>query len=131
MNSHGIRNEDNVAMIYPENNTLLERRKHKRAEFDWPVGYHVRDTNRFCGCLGCDISLGGLKVLLTEFIAVHTMMEVCGNFTDTHTPVNLQVQIVWLRKVPYSEMYYAGLKFEEPDSSVTRRIHVDVQSHLS
>jgi len=118
-------------MPYLREDVLLERRKYKRVEFDGPVAYHTRDTNKFAGCLGCDISLGGLKVLLSEFIALHTEMEVCMNFIDTHTSINLQAQVAWLRKIPYSEMYYAGLKFEDSNLIAERRIRVYVQSHVS
>ncbi len=74
-------------------------------------------TNRgshFGGCLGVDLSEGGLRFYFSDFIPPNTEMTL--NFSVSHPQedrVGVNGRVAWVHKLPHSEQYLVGFEFSQ------------------
>lgn len=90
-----------------------ERRKYKRLNTRIPVHFKVKATNKFGDTLSCDISGGGLRVMLENFIAPNTDFMLEFTITDLFQIITAVGRVVWTKKMPHCERYQLGLEFKE------------------
>jgi c-di-GMP-binding flagellar brake protein YcgR len=90
-----------------------ERRKYKRLTTHVPVHFRVKTTNKFGNTLSCDISAGGIKVMLENFVAPQTDFMLEFTLADFFQIISAVGRVVWTKKMPHSERYELGIEFKE------------------
>ena len=91
-----------------------ERRRYKRVDFREPVQFGSVNPVRCGGCLSCDLSEGGLRVNVNEFVPPGTGLTL-------QIPLAAQKfvehagRVAWVSKLPFMERYQLGLEFSKDE----------------
>ena len=93
---------------------VSERRVFPRVSFSGPVEFQTRGPALPGGCLPRDISQGGIRVNLNTFVPLNAELDLQIHL-GLEKVAPCSGRVVWIRKVPFSERYQAGLKFLEND----------------
>jgi len=89
------------------------QREYTRIRFREPVEFRLRDPQSFGGCLAQDISEGGIRIMLNEFVPLNTEVAFQLKFGEKSQVVELKGHVVWIQQAPYSERYHVGLEFDQ------------------
>ena len=103
---------------------LQERRQFKRFRHSEAVQYRPKDSYDVLGSLSQDISQGGLRITIPGFIPLNTEVMLSIQLA-TEQVVECLGKVVWVEKLPYSERYQAGLRFEDNDTIVNSRRSIE------
>ena len=106
-----------------------ERRNCRRVQFREPVQYQYKDPSQFGGWLACDISESGIKVNINDFVPLDAEFTLQVPLANGKI-IDCLGRVVWVQKLPFSDCYHAGLKFEAVDSiaEVQNDLHQYIQS---
>ncbi len=63
------------------------------------------------GSLSGDISEGGLRLSVQEFIPLNTIFRLNIHVSDSARVLPAQGRVVWVREVPQSDRYDVGIEF--------------------
>jgi len=63
------------------------------------------------GSLSGDISEGGLRLSVQEFIPLNTIVRLNIHVSDSARVLPAQGRVVWVREVPQSDRYDVGIEF--------------------
>ena len=85
------------------------KRQYPRFSFPEPVSYQSQELPN--GSLAGNISVGGLKLSVHEFVPLGTVLEVQIAFSNPIRVVNVKTKVVWVKEIAYSERYELGLEF--------------------
>lgn len=97
-----------------DGSSYRNKREHPRSSFREPVGYQTSGEEGLpVGALAGDISQGGVRIRVQEFIPLRTVLQMKIRMTDPERMVPVKGQVVWVREVPHSEVYDVGIKFLE------------------
>ena len=101
-----------------------EKRNFHRFHRAQPVRFQFKDPSRFGGSLSCDLSEGGIRVHLSDFIPLNTELTLSIQLAD-ESIVECPCRVAWVEKNRFSDRYQAGLEFVEADSVLDsqRKIH--------
>lgn len=69
------------------------------------------------GSLSCDLSEGGVRVRLSEFIPINTPVTVSIRLADERMAECL-ARVAWVEKARFGDYYQAGLAFYGNESTV-------------
>lgn len=107
-----------------ESFSFEEKRKYPRVRLDDAVRFQYDDPGRFGGSLGCDISEGGIRIDLNDFVPLNTKLSMEVHLSPQNI-VECMGKVVWVRKSRYGDRYQAGLEFLESGDSMDakREIH--------
>lgn len=100
-----------------------EQRAYRRVEHSEPVRYEFKDPDHFGGCVSYDISEGGIKLRLHEFVALGTELVLNIHLTPDRM-VECMGKVVWVRQLPYVDQYQVGIEFEDIDSIIDSRSRI-------
>lgn len=64
----------------------------------------------FGGCLGFDLSLGGIRLYANDFVPLDTVLTVRFVLSAGHV-IDAEGRVVWVQRIPHSEYYQVGLQF--------------------
>ena len=94
-----------------------EKRQFSRFPFRQPVFINRGEWEAEEGSLSGDISEGGIRLSVNEFIPVGKILTLEVSLPDESkmTPVNGHV--VWTSFLPYSERYQIGIQFDPQQNS--------------
>jgi len=93
-----------------------ERRIAKRIILTEPVRYQLKDPRHFGGGLSCDISEGGVRITLSEFVPLGSEFSLQINLANGRMIEGL-ARVVWIQKSSIMDRYEAGLEFLDPSES--------------
>ena len=101
-----------------------ERRSFHRFHRAQPVWFQLKDPSQFGGSLSCDLSEGGIRVHLRDFIPLNTELTLQIQLAD-ESIVECPCRVAWVEKNRFNDRYQAGLEFVEADSILDsqRKIH--------
>ena len=101
-----------------------EKRNFHRFDRAQPVRIQFKDPRQFGGSLSCDLSEGGARVHLSDFIPLNTKLTLSIQLVDDRI-VECLCRVAWVEKNRFSDRYQAGLEFVEADSILDsqRKIH--------
>ena len=101
-----------------------ERRNFHRFHRTQAVQLQFKDPSQFGGSLSCDLSEGGIRVHLSDFIPLNTEVALQIKLAD-ESLVECPCRVAWVEKNRFSDRYQAGLEFVESDSMLDsqRKIH--------
>lgn len=103
-----------------EQRDTSEKRMFPRVSFSDPVEFRTRGLALLEGCLPRDISQGGIRVNLNAFVPLNAELDLQVQI-GSEKVVACSGRVVWVRKVPFSERYQAGVKFTEDDVIINAR----------
>ena len=92
-----------------------EKRRFSRIIFKQPVQFQLKDPIQLGGSLSFDLSEGGVRIRLNDFIPLAAELTIQIQLTIEQT-VDCVGRVVWVRKVPFSDSYHAGLEFIATES---------------
>ncbi len=97
-----------------------ERRQFPRFDFREAVEYKIDSTRHSGGCLAQDISEGGLKVNVSDFVPLGTEINVKVYLgpSPISRAVDAVAEVVWVQRVPFSDRYWLGLEFKRMDAGL-------------
>ena len=101
-----------------------DKRNFERVRFDLPVRVQFKDPSQFSGSLSCDLSEGGIRLQMNEFIPLGTELTLTIQLADERM-IECPCRVVWVQKNRFADEYQAGLEFTETDSTPgsQKRIH--------
>ena len=90
---------------------MIDNKRHyPRFQFDEPVEYQ-RSLNATNGSLAANISVGGIKLVVHEFVALGTVLEMQVHFAHPPRNVLIKGKVMWVKEHSYGERYEIGLEF--------------------
>ena len=92
-----------------------EKRLFRRVNHSESVHFQFKDPAHFGGSLSCDLSEGGVRIRLNEFVPLHTELALDVRLRGEHV-VHCIGHVVWIEKARFGDSYYAGLAFSKSDS---------------
>ena len=107
-----------------------DKRKFERVNFREAVEYQLREPFNTGGCLAYDLSEGGIKINLNDFIPVSTEIEVRMRMGNNPKPINLMGRVAWVSQVPYSDRYQVGLEFDQAASDAITEFKKEVHRYI-
>lgn len=106
-----------------------EKRNFRRFCHTGPVQFQFKDPNRFGGWLSCNLSEGGIRVYLNDFIPLNTELTLQVRLAD-ETIMDCTGRVVWVEKNRFGDNYQAGLEFTDSKAvSGTQRKTYEFLSH--
>lgn len=90
-----------------------ERRESPRVNTAMSVQYRgIRQTDdSVVGAIARDISVGGIRLLVNEFVSVFTRLVLEVALPSSPKPVTVISKVAWVRKRPHGEQYEVGMQF--------------------
>ena len=89
---------------------MMNDRQYSRFSFKESVGYQIGEAP-LTGSLSGDISEGGLRLNVHEFIPLNTIVRLQIHVSDPERVLAAQGRVVWVREVPQSDRYDVGIEF--------------------
>ncbi len=85
-------------------------RQYRRFACDAPVAFEQADgTDQ--GGLVKDLSLGGVKVCLNQFVPLNSIVSMKLRLTNPDRVVPVRGRVVWVKELSASERFEVGLQF--------------------
>ena len=125
---------DNLEIGYYMSNVIEgqgqnDKRAFKRVRLSEPVRFEFKNPTHYGGCLSADISEGGVRLRVNEFIALGEEISVNIQLSPKKMVEGVG-KVVWVQKMPYADQYQVGLEFENLDSifEARSRIHQYIEN---
>lgn len=115
--------------MFSEDKTDSERRKFPRVDFREPVKFQFPASSQSGGCLGRDLSEGGVRINFEYFIKPNTAMNVELRLDPTEGVMTLEGRVAWARQIPSSDRYQLGIEFLEKNENNQQSIRKYVISN--
>ena len=93
-----------------EEDKNLEKRQFRRMLHSQSVKYQFKDPSQFGGCVSRDLSEGGVRVRLSNFVPLNTELTLKIRLADENI-VECASRVIWVEKSRFGESYQAGLEF--------------------
>lgn len=100
-----------------------EKRSFQRAKCVRPVQFQLKDPRFYGGCQSQDLSEGGVQIDLNDFLPLNTEIIVQLQLASEKI-VDCVGRIVWVQKMPFTDRYRAGLRFDETNSLLGSRRNI-------
>lgn len=114
-------------MFFAENQ---EKRQFYRLKFTNPVIYHSLNQLDFGGSVACDISEGGIKINLPQFIPVDTELSLQIEFSKDNVS-HCTGRVKWVEELPLVERFRIGIRFDGVESPTDFKKEIDHRIHLA
>ena len=88
-----------------------EGRRFTRVPFKRAVRFSTPSSPRSDAHIAQDLSQGGLRMLSSEFIPVHSLLSIQIQLKERERVMDVQGRVVWVRYNPMTETYQMGLEF--------------------
>ncbi len=90
-----------------------ERRQNPRINTTMSIQYKgIRQaSDSVMGAIARDISSGGIRVLLNEFVSVFTRLVVEVAIPSNPKLIRVISKVAWIQKRPHGEQYEVGMQF--------------------
>ena len=93
----------------------MDKRQYLRLSFNESVAYQTTGETPLSGGLSSDISQGGVRIRIQEFIPLRAVVHLKIHFTNPMRTVPVKGQVVWVRELPHSQVYDVGVRFLEEE----------------
>ena len=103
---------------------MSERRVFPRIDLKEPVQFQVKSVEEGRGALSCDISEGGVRVKLNDFVPIGAELILQVRLNSGQV-VECVGRVKWVSQIPFMDWYQAGVEFENTDAikPIRNRIH--------
>lgn len=96
---------------------IPEKRKFYRVKFTNTVSFSNLNELNFGGCIGCDLSEGGIRLNIFHFIPVETELSLQIEFSKDNV-LHCRGRVKWVEVLPMTECFRIGIEFESFDSPI-------------
>ena len=103
-----------------DNQNEDEKRQFNRVFHSGPVQIQFKDPSLFGGCLSCDLSEGGVRVRINEFIPLKTELALTIRLAD-ESIIECTGRVKWVEKTRFGDCYQAGLEFFSNDPLISHQ----------
>lgn len=110
-------------MLFAAKNQESDRREFPRVRYAEPVGIENPVPLVIEGGLSCDLSVGGLRLNVSDFIPAGTELTVQIRLNNGRVE-DCRARVAWVEKQRFSDRYYIGLRFLPQDSTVLTQRHI-------
>jgi len=100
-----------------------EKRISERMAHKAPIQFFSKDSGPLTGCIAKDISESGIQINLNDFLPLNTELTLNIQL-DAKRTVECAGKVVWIRKLPVSDRYLAGLEFSRDDSLLNPKAEI-------
>ena len=90
-----------------------EKRDFKRKNIYASVRYQLKSSQEFGSVLTQDISEGGMRLNFDKFMPYNTDFILQMNLPTIPKVISAVGRVVWAHRLPHSDRYQLGLKFQE------------------
>ncbi|MDP3143512.1 MAG: PilZ domain-containing protein [Candidatus Omnitrophota bacterium] len=90
---------------------MQERRKFVRIWESSQISYQIMPNMKAGDYLTRDLSQGGLRFFVHEFIPLNTLLKIRINLEKKYFAIEAVVKIVWIKEIPMSERFEIGVEF--------------------
>lgn len=90
---------------------MQERRRYIRIPEGSQISYEVVPNQKTRSYVTKDISQGGIRFFVHEFISKNSILRIKLTLRDKTVCFEAMVKLVWIREVPLSERYEIGVEF--------------------
>ena len=90
---------------------MEERRKYVRIPENSRISYRCIPKEKFSDFLTKDISQGGIRFMIEEFIPKGSFLKIRLKLSKTSVAVEAIVKAVWIKGMPHSDEYEIGVQF--------------------
>lgn len=97
-------------------------RRFIRTRYNQPVHLKTALGGEALGAAGCDLSQGGIKLYVSEFIPVGTELGIELQFGPQHQVTEICGIVRWISEMPGGDRYQIGLEFFESALQQRKRI---------
>ena len=99
--------------MYFDEDLKIEKRQRSRISFRESVQYIMEETQEYGGSVAHDLSDGGLRLQLNDFVPINTRIVIDIPISDANGTkvITLNGRVAWVRRVRYSDQYQVGLEF--------------------
>ena len=103
---------------------IAEKRKYPRLNSRIPMRYRKIETStqEFQGSLMKDISEGGTRMTISEFLPLNSKLAMEIPLMPGRRPVKGVSRVAWVAKAGFSERYDVGVEFVELDQEDSMQI---------
>lgn len=102
-----------------EHNTEDKRQFH-RMLYTEPVQYQFNDPGQFGGCVARDLSEGGVRIYMNDFVPLNTELTLKIRLADENI-IECTGRVVWVEKSRFGDSYQAGLMFSQDGSVLSNQ----------
>ncbi len=103
---------------------MSEKRFFERFPHSEPIHLQFKDPRVSTGCLARDLSEGGVRVRLNDFIPLNTELVAEVRLRDENI-VESSARVVWVEKSRFGDYYQAGLEFSGSDLAVMNQKKIE------
>ena len=100
-----------------EENSAEDMRKFRRMAHCESVGYQFIDPSQFGGCVAQDLSEGGIRIRINDFVPLNTELALKIRLAGEEI-VECTGRVVWVEKSRFGESYQAGLDFSDDEAAL-------------
>jgi hypothetical protein len=79
------------------------RRQHARFPFSGPLEYQKNESSPSQGSVAGDISQGGFKLKVNEFLPLGTILEVKIQLPGRLQVIPAHAKVVWVKEIPFRD----------------------------
>jgi c-di-GMP-binding flagellar brake protein YcgR len=90
---------------------MEERRKYIRVNESSHVGYQVMDASQIGDYMTADISQGGIRFYVSEFVPKGTVLKVRLTLKNIFFSFEALARVAWVREEPHKDRYEIGVEF--------------------
>lgn len=99
---------------------MEDRRQFRRTVHSEPVQYQFKDPSRFGGCVSKDLSEGGVRIRMNDFMPLNTELTLKIRLAGENV-VECSGRVVWVEKSRFGDNYQAGLMFSGDESILSNK----------
>jgi len=101
-----------------------EKRLFRRFGHSESVQLQFKESSQFYGSLSSDLSEGGVRIRLNEFMPLNTELSLEVRLANENL-VSCAGRVVWVEKARFGDSYYAGLEFSKNDSIIINQQKIE------
>ncbi len=112
-----------------EEQDKIEKRIHSRVDFKEPISFQFHDSEGSGGCLGQDLSEGGVSINFNHFVRPKTTMALQFRLKGVSDFEKIEGQVSWAQRVPCSDRYQLGIEFANTETKSRENIRRYIESY--
>lgn len=101
---------------------MLERRRYVRIPEGSPISYEVMSCAKTAEFITKDISQGGVRFFVHEFIPKDSILRIRLTLEKTTFSFEAIVRVAWIREDPHNERYEVGVEFSSISKKTTEHL---------
>ena len=106
----------------------MEQRRNLRLKEDLPLHYELWSGSKYGNCLTQDISEGGARIVLDNFIPRLSRIALKINLTPSKL-IEINGEVKWAQRLSHSYRYQTGVEFKNIGIDTKRKIQKLIGEH--